>query len=69
VSNAELAPRDEPGEQHPPPEEEGAEADLLDQIRVVDEEQVVEHARQPPDANEADWFEQRIAEPIDDELR
>jgi hypothetical protein len=51
------------------PEDEGAEADLLDQSRVVEEEQVVERARQPLDVNEADWLEQRIAEPIDDEQR
>lgn len=51
------------------PEDEGAEADLLDQTRVVDEAQVVERARQPVDVNEADWLEQRIVEPIDDEQR
>lgn len=51
------------------PEDEGAEADLLDQSRVVEEEQVVERMRQPVDVNEADWLEQRIAEPIDDEQR
>ena len=52
-------------------EDEGAEADLLDQSRVVEDEQVVEPGGKPKplDANEADWLEQRIVAPIDDELR
>ena len=51
------------------PEDEGAEADLLDQSRAVDEEQTVDRSRQPAEVNEADWLEQGIAEPIDDEMR
>lgn len=65
-----AADRARPGElSEEIPEDEGAEADLLDQSRVVDEEQVIERTRQPLDVNEADWLEQRIAEPIDDEQR
>ncbi len=47
----------------------GSEADLLEQARVVREEQVLEPGERPDDVPEADWYEQRVTEDLDEEER
>jgi hypothetical protein len=47
----------------------GNEADLLEQAQVVREEQRLEPADRSDEVPEADWFEQRVSEDLDDEER
>ncbi len=48
---------------------ERPEADVLEQAEVVEERQVMGHADRAPDAPEADWLEQQVAEADEDERR
>lgn len=45
------------------------EADALEQAQVVAEEQVRTSTSRPDDVAEADWLEQSIAEPLDEDER
>ena len=52
-----------------PDDAEAPEADALEQEVVVEEEQILVRGEQPSEATEADWLEQTIVEPIDEEER
>ena len=43
------------------------EADTVEQSMVVEEEQVLERGERRDDVPEADWLEQSVGEPIDEE--
>lgn len=58
-----------PAEGAGPPGVERSEADAAEQAQVVADEQVRTGAPRRDDVPEADWLEQTIAEPIDDEER
>ena len=45
------------------------EADAIEQARPVGEERAVRSSSQRDEVPEADWFEQSIVEPLDDEAR
>jgi hypothetical protein len=45
------------------------EADALEQARPVSDERTVRSPSERGDVPEADWFEQSIVEPLDDEAR
>ena len=47
--------------------EEGSEADVLDQIMLVEEHQVSRPSPNRAEVPEADWLEQSIEVPVDDE--
>lgn len=46
---------------------DGPEADLAEQARVVEERQSFEPTERRHDVPEADWYEQSIAEEVDDD--
>ena len=45
------------------------EADVLEQAAVVEVDQIIERGARNDDVAEADWLEQSIEEPLDDERR
>lgn len=64
----------ESSDQHPPDSGEdiippGPEADLREQAQVVEEQQHFEPSPRRDEVSEADWYEQSIAEELDDEDR
>jgi hypothetical protein len=48
---------------------ERPEADVLEQEEPVDEVQILIRAQRPPDVPEADWQEQSIEEPTEEQRR
>ncbi|HLX87037.1 MAG TPA: hypothetical protein VKR22_01045 [Acidimicrobiales bacterium] len=64
-------PDDTEADASPTPGEIGdrPEADVLEQSEVVEEQQSVQRSPRPPDADEADWLEQSVAENLDDDRR
>lgn len=48
---------------------DGPDADLVEQSQVVEERQSFEPTGRRDDVPEADWLEQSVTEPIDDEER
>ncbi len=52
-----------------PDDAETPEADALEQEVVVEEEQIRVPGAHPTEATEADWLDQTIVEPLDEEER
>ncbi len=69
----ELEQREEPdGSVEKPPAEpdlaaDRPEADTIEQSMLVDEEQILDRGEHRDDVPEADWLDQSIVEPFDDE--
>ncbi len=59
----------DPEEVEVPGDAEIPEEDALDQEIVVDEEQIRVEGELPSEAAEADWLDQSIVEPLDEDER
>lgn len=57
------------GSVRPPEVGERPEADVLEQAQPVDEDQLVDRSSRHETVSEADWLDQTVSEPLEEERR